>query len=68
LLVWNTIYEAPGKHALQADLDLNGAQEPDTDISGPMIPFAVSNLCQFSLTSAHLEPEIGSTFRAKLGE
>jgi hypothetical protein len=68
LLVWNTIYEVPGKHALQAGLELTGAEGRDAGIVGPMIPFVVSNLCQFSLTSEHLEQEFGSTFRAKLVE
>ena len=68
LLVWNTIYEVPGKHALEVALSLNDPQSPGDEISGPVTPFVVSNLCQFSLTSAHFEPEVGPTFRAKLPE
>src|SRR5262249_32057162 len=37
LLVWNTIYEVPGKHAVQAGLELNGAEGPGAEPSGPMM-------------------------------
>jgi hypothetical protein len=68
LLVWHTIYESPGKHALQMGLLLNEPSRFDEDISGPLTPFVVSNLCQFSLTSAYFNPKIGATLRAKLPE
>jgi hypothetical protein len=68
LLVWHTIYECPGKHALQLGLELDEPTKPDEDIRGPMVPFVVSNLCQFSLSSAHFNPTIGGTLRAKLPE
>jgi hypothetical protein len=68
LLVWNTIYEAPGKHVLQAGLLRNEPAKPDEDISGPLAPFVVTNLCQFSLSSAYFQPEMGATFRARLVE
>jgi hypothetical protein len=68
LLVWNTIYESPGKHALQAGLLLEEPAKADEDISGPLAPFVVSNLCQFSQSSAYFNPEIGASFRAKLPE
>jgi hypothetical protein len=68
LLVWNTIYEAPGKHALQAGLVLNKLAKPNAGITGPLAPFEVTNLCQFSLSSACFQPEIGPTFRARLPE
>jgi hypothetical protein len=68
LLVWNTIYEAPGKHALQAGLLRNESARPDEDISGPLASFVVTNLCQFSLSSAYFQPEMGATFRAQLPE
>ena len=66
LLIWDTIYEAPGKHALQAGLSLEG--NSDEDISGPLLPFHVQNLCQFSQSSASFEPEHGPTFRARFPE
>jgi len=67
-LAWSTIYESPGKHALQIGLLLNDMQTNDTDISGPLLPFVITNLCQFSLTSAHFDQDTGATFHAKLPE
>ena len=68
LLVWRTIYESPGKHALQMGLDLNEPARADEIFVGPVTPFVVSNLCQFSLSSAYFNPELGATLRAKLPE
>ena len=88
LLVWNTIYEAPGKHALMLGLtDLSdtatvnryvgfaGGRLGLTDFSpderelfGPPVPFALSNICEFSITSATFNPAFGGTMRAKLPE
>jgi len=68
LLVWSTIYESPGKHALQAGLLLNKPAKGDEAICGPLSPFVVSNLCQFALSSASFTPEIGPTLRARLPE
>jgi hypothetical protein len=68
LLVWSTIYECPGKHALQAAVTLNDPPTEAADITGPLAPFVISNLCQFSLTSDHFDPETGTTFRVKLPE
>ena len=68
LLVWRTIYESPGKHALQMGLDLNEPAGTDEVIVGPVAQLVVSNLCQFSLSSAYFNPELGATLRAKLPE
>jgi len=68
LLVWSTIYESPGKHALQASLFLTDHQADKPDISGPFLPFVVSNLCQFSTSSAHFDQDTGATWRARLPE
>ena len=69
LLVWNTIYESPGKHALQMGLALNEpAKRGEELFVGPLAPFVVSNLCQFSVSSAHFNREIGATLHAKLPE
>ncbi|HEY4415817.1 MAG TPA: hypothetical protein VGO57_09005 [Verrucomicrobiae bacterium] len=68
LLAWSTIYECPGKHALQAGLRLNDPSVNNPDIDGPISPFVISNLCQFSLTSSHFDPETGAMFRVKLPE
>ncbi len=69
LLVWNTIYESPGKHALQLGLLLDEPEKRGEEFfTGPILPFFVSNLCQFSLSSAYFNPAIGATLRAKLPE
>jgi hypothetical protein len=69
LLVWNTIYEAPGLHALQLALAWSDrSSDEKTFATGLMAPFTVSNLCQFSLSSAYFKPELGPTLRAKLPE
>jgi hypothetical protein len=65
LLVWSTLYESPGKHALQAGLLL---KESMSEIDGSLMPFAITNLCQFSIACAQFDPQIGATFRAKLPE
>jgi hypothetical protein len=68
LLAWNTIYESPGRHALQAGLFLNDLPDDKQDINGPLLPFTITNLCQFSLGSATFNPAIGAGFHAKLPE
>ena len=67
-LIWSTIYESHGKHALQMGLELSNPAKADKIIVGPVAPFTVSNLCQFSLSSAYFNPELGATLRAKLPE
>jgi hypothetical protein len=66
--VWRTIYESPGNHALQMGLELNEPAKDGEVIVGPVAPFVVSNLCQFSLSSAYFNRELGATLRAKLPE
>ena len=68
LLLWSTIYESPGKHALQAELVLEKPTRLDKEIIGPMAPFVVSNLCQFSLSSATFDRKSGVTLAVKLPE
>jgi len=81
LLLWNTIYECPGKHALQAGLTLNDrplfnkqtytphlVYNDPREVFGPVTPFALTNLCQFSLSSAHFQHEYGVTLKARLPE
>lgn len=68
LLAWNTIYESPGKHVLQMAIDLDKPISNHDFVFGPMSGFMVSNLCQFSTSSAHFEPETGATWRARLPE
>jgi hypothetical protein len=68
LLDWSTIYESPGQHALQAALFRNDAKKADDFIEGPITPFVITNLCQFSLTSARFQRGYGVTLRARLPE
>ena len=67
-LVWKTIYEASGQHALKAGLMLNESATPNDDYDGPLLPFAITNLCQLSTGSATFDPEIGATFHARFPE
>lgn len=69
LLVWSTIYETPGQHALQLGLTLEAPEQRGLEfITGPATPYTVSNLCQFSVSSAHFNPAVGATLHAKLPE
>ncbi len=68
LITWSTLYEAPGLHALQLWLQLNEPTKVEDGLDGPMLPFTITNLCQFSLESATYNPESGATLRAKLPE
>jgi hypothetical protein len=67
-LEWSTIYEAPGKHALVAGLDLKDPGESEQELFGPVTPFVVTNLCQFTPESASFDPELGAKFYARLPE
>jgi hypothetical protein len=68
LLVWDTIYESPGKHALRAGLEVHGGSPDKETIVGPPFPIVVSNLCQFSISSANFDPRLGAAFQIKLPE
>lgn len=75
LMIWNTIYESPGQHALQLalvphDPDLiHGSKEDDGEfILGPFATFMVTNLCQFSPSSSHVDPILGATLHAQSAE
>jgi hypothetical protein len=68
LVVWRTIYESPGPHTLRLGLELNETDDESAPILGPVASFVVSNLCQFSVTSATFDPRFGATLRAKLPE
>jgi hypothetical protein len=68
LLVWDTIYESPGKHALRAGLEVHGGLPDNETIVGPPLPFVVSNLCQFSISSTHFDPRLGAAFQLRLLE
>ena len=68
LLVWSTLYESPGRHALQAGLMLDGLPPDKQDFDGPLLPFTITNLVQFSLGSADYDVELGARFHARLPE
>jgi hypothetical protein len=68
LLVWSTLYESPGRHALQAGLTLSGLPPDKQDFDGPLLPFTTTNLIQFSLGSATYDVDHGATFHARLPE
>jgi hypothetical protein len=68
LLVWHTIYDPPGQHALQVELTWDNAHGAETWCRGPAISVVTSNLCQFSLDSANYDVELGATFHARLPE
>jgi hypothetical protein len=69
LLNWNTTYEPPGLHALQARLfyraNTNGWDE--SQVIGPPAPFFSSNLCQF-FESASFFTSRGAGLYARLPE
>lgn len=53
LLVWDTSYEQPGQHALQALLELfDFGGHRQYYVKGPVIPYFSSNLCRFFLSDS----------------
>jgi hypothetical protein len=68
LLVLNTLFEAPGKHALLAELALDERTRQHQEVFGPFTPLVVSNLCQLSSTSATFDPNTGAILHLKLPE
>lgn len=77
LIAWNTLYDAPGQHVVQAGFTLT-REAPrrlpsDEDslnpirTAGPLMPYYSSNLCQFSEMYSHFEPG-RAVFYAKLVE
>jgi hypothetical protein len=67
LLVWNTTYDPPGKHFLQAHLHCTGKSEDSVEIKGPLAPFVSSNLCQFDPVYSQFDSK-GGILYAKLPE
>ena len=68
LLVWHTIFDPPGQHALQVELTWHDAKGAETWCRGPAIAITTSNLCQFSLDSSTYDVDLGATFHARLPE
>jgi hypothetical protein len=66
-LTWNTTYDRPGKHLLQAKLICTPEDWRMTEIKGPIEGFITTNLCQFNPEYAQMD-SIGATLYAKLAE
>jgi hypothetical protein len=69
LLVWNTTYEPPGQHALQAQLLYHEKANVwhELDIKGPVAPFYSSNVVQF-FEGNSMFTDKGASLYAKLPE
>jgi hypothetical protein len=68
LLVWNTLYDPPGQHALQAYFLYTGEEDSDeVEITGPVAPFFSSNLFRLHPDDASAGPS-GVTLYANLVE
>lgn len=54
-LVWNSTYDTPGQHYMQAELTLNDTNIPSGSACiacGPVVPFFSSNILQFFLSDS----------------
>ena len=69
LLAWNTTYDPPGQHALQAQLLCTDRQKGwhTFEIRGPVAPFFSSNICQFDPFYSEFDSS-GAILHAKLPE
>jgi len=68
LLKWNSTYDSPGKHFLQAQLVCStDSDSDDLEVQGPLIPFLSTNICQFDPEMSSLD-EKGVTLQARVAE
>jgi len=69
LLTWNTIFDAPGQHALQVELQYVEKKKNwrPVEIRGPVLPFFSTNICQFNPQFSQYDSR-GVTLYAKLPE
>ncbi|HOX55859.1 MAG TPA: hypothetical protein P5205_03735 [Candidatus Paceibacterota bacterium] len=69
LLVWNTTYDSPGRHFVQAQLFCTERQKErrSFETMGPPTPFFSSNLCQFDPLYSQFDSR-GAILYAKLPE
>ena len=74
LLAWNTDYDTPGQHVVQAQLELNGTfirgSTPDPTVlagKGVLTSFYSGNVMQFNSFYAEFD-DSGATFFARLAE
>lgn len=68
ILVWHTIFDPPGRHALQVKwtyVDSNGVEHY---VKGPAVSIVTTNFCQFSLDCYTYDVQQGATFHARLPE
>ena len=68
LLVWHTIFDPPGQHAVQVRLTWVNEKGGFLMCKGPAISVVTTNFCKFSLDSATYDIEFGATFHARLPE
>jgi hypothetical protein len=75
-LVWNTTYDPPGKHFLQAKLSIDQWRKPsrrrnhddkEIDLKGPLFSFVSTNLLQF-FPMGSVYSDKGVFFRVKLAQ
>jgi hypothetical protein len=68
-ITWQTDFDRPGKHALQAAVRLRSEDKKlPSLVKGPMLAFVSSNVCQYSESSSHFDPELGAVLLAKILE
>jgi hypothetical protein len=67
-LVWHTIFDPPGRHALQVEMTWYNDQGAETWCRGPAIAVTTSNLCQFGVDSSVYDVDLGARFHARLPE
>jgi len=69
LLIWNTTYDPPGQHALQANLVCEEMRKgrQSLEVTGPVIPFYSSNVLQFT-EGTDVFTDKGAMLYAKLAE
>ena len=67
-VVWHTVYDPPGRHAVQAYFVLGDKREGNLYINGPPVAVTTSNLCQFSLDCVNYDVDAGARFHARLPE
>jgi hypothetical protein len=72
LLGWDTTYDAPGTHAIQAEFigttdETKEDEENTLRFRGPAAPYFSTNLCQFSSAYSHFDRS-GAFLYAKLAE
>lgn len=68
LLVWHTIFDPPGIHALQVEWTYVATNGTQFYGRGPAIAVTTTNFCQFSQDCATYDPDHGAIFHARLPE